>query len=198
MENNELQANITAAKAGRPEGFQAILSIYGPRLYGYFYRATANRHEAEDLVGEVMLRLVRMLDHYDERGRFEPWLFRIAANLIRDRIRRRKTSPGGVSLSAETPEGGSLTETLAAEQEAVDCNIMAQEVNEQLMAALDTLDESTRQMILLRHFADLSFAEIATIMDCPLGTALAKVHRGLKILRAKLERAQGRADKQMG
>ena len=196
METRELLASIQAAKSGRPEGYQAILVGYGSRLYGYFYRATGDRDEAEDLVGEVMLRLVRMLDSYDERGRFEPWLFRIAANLVRDRIRRRKAAPASRPLSGDSPDGPSLLETLAGAERPVDSGLLAEEAREQLMAALETLDETTRQMILLRHFAELSFAEIAEMMGCPLGTALAKVHRGLKSLRVRLERSYGRTDKQ--
>lgn len=188
MDDRQLQASIRAAKAGRPDGYQAILASYGPRLYGYFYRATGDRDDAEDLVSEVMLRVVRMLANYDERGRFEPWLFRIAANLVRDRIRRRKAAPSSLSLSAESPEGASLGDVLPGAARAVDADLLAEEAGEELMAALETLDDGTRQMILLRHFADMSFAEIAKLMDCPLGTALAKVHRGLKALRAKLER----------
>lgn len=191
MDDPQLQASIHAAKAGKADGFQAILAAYGPRLYGYFYRATADRDDAEDLVSEVMLRVVRMLGSYDERGRFEPWLFRIAANLVRDRIRRRKAAPSSLSLSAESSEGANLGEILAGPSRAVDADLLAEEAGEQLMVALETLDESTRQMILLRHFADMSFAEIAELMGCPLGTALAKVHRGLKALRARLERHGG-------
>ena len=193
MDPNELLAAIQAAKHGRQDGFQAVLAAYGPRLFGYFYRAAGNRHEAEDLLGEMMLRLVRTLPEYDERGRFEPWLFRIAANLVRDRIRRRKAAPAGVSLSAESPDGSSMDNVLPAAAQSVDGNLMASEANEQLMAALDTLDDTTRQMILLRHFADMSFARIAELMQCPIGTALAKVHRGLKALRGKL-RAPPAAD----
>ena len=191
MDPSELQATIEAAKAGRSEGYQAILAAYGSRLYGYFYRATGDRHDAEDLLSEVMLRLVRMLPGYDERGRFEPWLFRIAANLVRDRIRRRRAAPANFSLSAEPTEGFNLEDTLAADDEPVETDLLSQEASKHLLAALEQLDEGTRQMILLRHFAGMTFAEISDMMDCPLGTALAKVHRGLKALRAKLERSYG-------
>jgi len=191
MEPQELQLSIRAAKAGRQEGYHALLAAYGPRLYGYFHRATGNRHEAEDLVGEVMLRLVRTLGRYDERGRFEPWLFRIAANLVRDRIRRQKAAPSVGSLSGDADDGRGPLNAVAGRTPPVGEAMAAAEQRDELMAALATLDESTRQMIVLRHYAEMSFAEIAELMGCPLGTALARVHRGLKALRRRMEPPPG-------
>ncbi len=191
MESQELQLTIRAAKAGRQEGYAALLAAYGPRLYGYFHRATGNRHDAEDLVGEIMLRLVRRLSSYDERGRFEQWLFRIAANLVRDRIRRRKAAPTVGTLAGEVADGTGPLGAVATRAGPVGEALAAREQRDELMAALETLDETTRQMIVLRHFADMSFAEIAELMNCPLGTALAKVHRGLKALRRRLESPPG-------
>lgn len=196
IEPEALQAGIGAAKAGRQEGYRCILAAYGPRLYGYFYRATGDHHDAEDLLGEVMLRLVRSLKAYDDRGRFESWLFRIAANLVRDRFRRRKAVPPTVSLSGRSEEAGAVP--VPAASAPVDEGLMADEAGEQLMAALARLDETTRHMILLRHFAQMSFAEIAEWMDCPLGTALSTVHRGLKALRKELRPRAGEAGRDGG
>ena len=183
MEVERLRAMIAAAKAGSAEGYEALLDAYGPRLYGYFFRATRNHHDAEDLLSGVMLRLVRMLGKYDERGRFEPWLFRIAANMVRDRIRRRKAKPLPASLSAESESGDSLADHLPGRVEAVDSGLLAAEASADLREALEKLDPTTREMILLRHFGQMSFKEIAEMLECPIGTALARVHRGIKALR---------------
>ena len=83
MDQQQLRKTIAAAKAGDAEGYRVLLEAYGSRLYGYFLRATGSSHDAEDMLGELMLRLVRRLESYDERGRFEQWLFRIAANMVR-------------------------------------------------------------------------------------------------------------------
>ena len=99
---------------------------YGPRLYGYFYRATGHHHDAEDLLGEMTLKLVRQLEKYDDRGRFEPWLFRIAANMVRDRIRRLKVRPRNVSLSVEDASGRKLSDRLGADDQHVDVNLLAE------------------------------------------------------------------------
>ncbi|MFP3938368.1 MAG: RNA polymerase sigma factor [Phycisphaerae bacterium] len=181
MEPRQLRAAIASARQNSAEGYRALLEAYGPRLYGYFYRATGDHHDAEDLVGEVMLRLVRELKRYDERGRFEPWLFRVAANALRDRIRRRRSRPAGQSLSAGADSD--WASNLPDDGPDPDAPAEAEEASEQLNRAMDRLDETTRQMILLRHFGQLSFREVAELTGQPLGTVLARVHRGIRQLR---------------
>lgn len=183
MEPEQLRATVAAAQKGDAQAYTALLDAYGPRLYGYFFRATGSHHDAEDLLGEIMLRLVKQLASYDDRGRFEPWLFRIAANMIRDRIRRNKTSPAALSLSVEDEDGGSLIDQLPGQEPDAAEGLAGFEASLELSEALAKLDEGTRQMVLLRHFGEMSFKEIADLFKCPLGTVLAKVHRGLKTLR---------------
>lgn len=186
MEPQQLRDEIALAQAGEAGGMESLIEAYGPRLYGYFLRATGSHHDAEDLLGELWLRIVKTIKSYDDRGKFEPWLFRIAANMVRDRIRRIKVNPGPASLSGGGDEGdasGSLADRLEGDAERADERLMATEAGQQLAAALGKLDPPTRQVILLRHFGELSFKEIADICGCPVGTALARMHRGLKTLR---------------
>lgn len=180
-------AVITAVRAGADGAWEKFLAVYGQRLYGYFFRATGSHHEAEDLVSELMVRLVRKMGQYDDRGKFEPWMFRIAANLVRDRIRRIKARPRPMSLDSRDDEQGGLGETISGADCPVDSGLLAGENRSALDAALAQLPEKSRQMILLRHFGDMSFKEIAKIYNCPVGTVLARVHRALKTLRTVLE-----------
>jgi RNA polymerase sigma-70 factor (ECF subfamily) len=135
-----------------------------------------------------MLRLVSKLDKYDDRGRFEPWLFRVAANMVRDRIRRAKTNPAPTSLSIDSEAGASRADQFPANTGQVDEGLLAEEASGRLRRALTKLDDTTRDMILVRHFGQMSYKEIADLFQCPLGTALARVHRGLKALRRMMGR----------
>ena len=76
---------------------------------------------------------------------------------------------------------------IEGDQPSVEHGLMVQEATHRVHVALDTLDETTREMILDRHFGELSFKELAEKHECPLGTVLARVHRGMKALRSKLE-----------
>lgn len=183
MEPERLRAVIVSAQTGDSGAYRELLDAYGRRLYGYFLRAIGNHHDAEDLLGELMLKLVSKLDKYDDRGRFEPWLFRIASNMVRDRIRRVKANPKPASLSVESDTGTSRADQLLAATGPVEDGLLAEETSERLQQALLRLDETTREMILVRHFSQMSYKEIAELFQCPLGTALARVHRGLKVLR---------------
>jgi len=183
MEIQQLRAVIESAKAGEAQGFERLLELYAKRLYGYFFRATASHHDAEDLLSELMLRLVRTLGNYQHRGRFEPWLFRIAANMVRDRIRRRKARPTPISLSAQSDTGQTLGEQMPGRSVEIDGHMLAGEVSQALQISLERLDVTTREMILLRYFGEMSFKELADVFECPIGTVLARVHRGLKALR---------------
>ena len=183
MDSQRLAVTISEAKAGSPEAYQTLLATYGRRLYGYFLRACRSHHDAEDLLGELMLRLVQTLGSYEEQGRFEPWLFRIAANMVRDRIRRGRATPAVVSLDEADGSADAPCRQVQCASPSVDAGLQAAEASARLAMALERLDEPAREMILLRHFGRMSFKELAERFDCPLGTALARVHRGLRLLR---------------
>ncbi|MCY2928938.1 MAG: RNA polymerase sigma factor [Planctomycetota bacterium] len=185
--SQSLQRAIADAQGGGARGFEVILQLYGRRLYGFFYRATGDSHDAEDLVNELMLRLIRRLKHYQHRDRFEPWLFRIAANMARDRIRGLRSRPTPLSLSRENDGEAGMTDPPCRHAEPLEGPLARAERNGQLQRMLDQLDPTTRGMILLRYFGDMSFRDLAETFACPIGTALAKVHRGLQFLRERAE-----------
>ena len=93
MDGEALAAVIRGAQRGDPAAYDVLVDQYAGRLFGFLLRLTGSRHDAEDLMQEVFLRVVRMIGHYDHHGRFEAWLFRIAMNLVRDRGRRASRPP---------------------------------------------------------------------------------------------------------
>src|SRR5262245_5843473 len=106
MDAAELTVLIGRAQKREAAAFDALVDLYASRLYGYFYRLTASREDAEDLLQELFVRLVRMIEQYEHDGRFDGWVFRIATNLVRDRVRRsRKTRAAGLdAVSARDPD----------------------------------------------------------------------------------------------
>lgn len=185
MQSPELDNFVALAQQGRTDGLEWIMRQYSSRLYGYFLRSTGCIHETEDLMGELWVRLLRMLGNYSHTGRFDQWLFRIAANLVRDRIRRKKSRGTAFSLDAGM-DGTTLEPVDNAQVQPIE-TLKTDEARQALQAALAELDEKTREMILLRHFGQMSFAELAKEFNCPVGTVLARVHRGLQKLRQMLE-----------
>lgn len=161
-----------------------LVDLYAPRVYGLLYRLTGQRDDAEDLLQETFLRVVRSIGRYQHVGRFEAWLFRIAANLARDHARRRSHADD------HNVAGGSDAELGLARAATADGDparrLADREAAQRLSEAIRRLPYADREIILLRHSAGLSFREIAGLLGVPLGTALARAHRALRKLRNEL------------
>ncbi len=183
MQSDPLALAIQRAQTGDPTGFDWLVDNYGRRVYGFVYRLTGNRTDAEDLFQEVMLRLVRRIGSYEHTGRFEPWLFRIAANLVRDRARRAETRKVvGTGQSAEENDDILAQE---ADPRTVDPDFglrMSEQIDE-LQEGLSRLPDIEREVLMMRHFSEMTFKEIAAATGAPLGTTLARAHRALRKLR---------------
>jgi len=189
MQADALAKLIKRAQERDPVAFDLLVEAYGKRLYGYFFRLSGSRDDAEDLLQELFVRLVQMIGRYQHDGRFEGWLFRIAANLARDRIRRRKVtqvslSRGSASLPAGDDPLARLADISAARPED---GLNRTELIDRLQQAISRLPDGEREVICLRHFSQLPFREVADVMGIPLGTALARAHRGLAHLREMMQ-----------
>lgn len=184
---SDLESVLDRARRRDPSAFDTLVSLYGARVYGLVYRLLGQRELAEDLTQETFLRVVRTIETYEHDGRFEAWLFRIAANLARDHARKRKRRGSMGSLDAGDPDepGMDLPDEQAAPIGAE--ALIASEQALALQAALDRLPASDREIVMLRHFAEMSFREIADLLKIPLGTALARAHRALGKLKSELE-----------
>ena len=188
MDADQIAELIARAQQRDPAAFDALVGAYSARLYGYFYRLTGSRHDAEDLLQELFVRLVRMVGEYRHDGRFDAWLFRIATNLVRDRLRRAKKTPAvGLDLSPTGCEGTAWAQQPDHKNPDPSEVVHRAEQVDQLQRAIGELPEAEREVILLRHFSQVSFREIADLMGTPLGTALARAHRGLLRLRQLME-----------
>ncbi len=186
MDSDALAAAILGAQRGNAVSFDLLVDQFSGRVFGFLYRLTGSRSDSEDLMQEVFVRLVRMIGAYQHDGRFEAWLFRIAANLCRDRVRKAMRTPKHFSIDAGSDgEGESSASALIppAATDGADAGLIRREDVDALGRALAELPEAERMVIMLRHFSDMSFREIAETMGTPLGTALARAHRALARLR---------------
>ncbi len=182
MDEQQLAEQIAGCQAGRPEAFSRLLAEFGPRLYRYFYRACGSEADAEDMVQELFVRLLEKIGSYEHQGKFEHWLFRVAANLSRDRLRHKARTGPILSLQHVTHDELELGDTLAADGPEPDGRMQQAQQMDALQKALSQLPPPDREIILMRHYGGMSFKELAEHFNLPLGTALAKVHRGLKKL----------------
>jgi RNA polymerase sigma-70 factor (ECF subfamily) len=175
--SDELTHIIDGCKSGDANCFAQVIDLYAARCYGYFYRLTGDRALSDELLSELFVKLVEKIRSY-KGGSFESWLFRIALNIFHDHLRgrqRRKRLLDGHRAELEQESW---------EVRVSDCS---DEQLDKLQVQLGRLDADTREIIMLRFYSELSFREIADMRSEPIGTALSKLHRGLKKLRELME-----------
>ena len=186
MDAQAVTALLAQCRAGDKSAWDALVDAYWQRLYGFAWQSTKNRDLAHDLVQETFLRVVQKLDRYDHRDKFDAWLFRILVNLILDHSRSRVRRPVR-STVVDTSTGAEMTDDMAARTGHPSDPVDYQEDVQRLYAALEQLPEIDRQVLLLRHYGEMPFKDIAKMLHCPLGTVLARAHRALGKLRITME-----------
>ena len=203
MNPDGLSTILHNAAAGDQAAWRELVALYAPRVFGLLRSQCGNDDLAEEITQSAFcpvadkLRAARPDTEdspnepggiYEEHGRFEAWLFRIAMNRLRDEMRRRKRHAvlsgedellndsvrdarrGDSALTWSSPTGG------PEQQERIRA----------LHAAMAALPEADRRVLELRHLAEMSFKQIADLLDQPLGTVLARQHRALRKLRSML------------
>lgn len=188
---------LDRARRHEADALEALVERYSPRVYALLLRLTSSRDVAEDFLQETFLRVVRTIGTYEHVGRFEAWLFRIAANLARDYARQRRRIGPIASLSSPDVDGAPTAAIDPEVPASVGERVESQELSAQLASALAQLPDADREILLLRHYSELSFREIAEILGVPLGTALARAHRALQKLRAQMGVAEVEEDERV-
>lgn len=140
-------------------------------------RMIGDTHRGEDLTQEAFARVFAKRKDYEASARFSTWLWRIAVNLCHDELRRRNRrgeSPLG-SASGDDP----VTIEFAADEPSPDKSLMEQERGEMVRAALMRLPENYRTVLVMRHYEQLKFREIADVLEVPEGTVKSRMAEAL-------------------
>ncbi len=157
-------------------------------LYAAALRMTRNPADAEDLVQETMMRAYRAFDRFEAGTNLKAWLFRILTNAYINIYRKKQREPQKVS--SEEVEDFDLYQELKNHDPAFTRNpetiVLDSLVDSDIIEALDDLPEQFRLAVVLSDIEDFSYAEMAEIMEVPLGTVMSRLHRGRKALQKRL------------
>ena len=157
-------------------------------LYAGALRMTRNPADAEDLVQETMLRAYRAFDRFEAGTNLKAWLFRIMTNAYINTYRKKQREPKKVS--SDEIEDFDLFQELKNHDADIGRSaenvVLDSIVDTDIIRALDDLPEQFRLAVVLSDLEDFSYAEMAEIMDVPLGTVMSRLHRGRKALQKRL------------
>ena len=175
-------------KRGDMTAFEELVERYKQPIMNLVYRTVQDATEAEDLAQQVFLQVFKAADRYRVSAKFSTWLFTIARNLCLNEIRRRSRHPAE-SLDATRPnnEDEPLRQFEDAKSFSPPDQLLQSELSDKIQEALAELPENQRTAILLFREDEMSYEEIAKILDCSLSATKSLIHRGREALKLKLK-----------
>ena len=178
---------IASFKEGNAYAMGVLVSRHKVRIYTSIYVLVKDKYPAEDIFQDLFIKVIETFraGKYKEENRFVQWAMRIAHNLCVDHFRKIKTKP-----VIRTSEGADIFDFLNFAEPSAEDNIMRAQSNEKIMNLICLLPEDQREIIILRHFADLKFREISNILNCSVNTALGRMRYALLNLRKLIEEKQ--------
>jgi RNA polymerase sigma-70 factor (ECF subfamily) len=168
---------------GQEEAFQVLVERWQTPVFAFMLRMLGSREDAQDLCQETFLRMIRSAGTYRPEGQFRSWLFRIAGNLARSRLRRRKILRW---LSFENTGPDPPTTAPDAQQE-----LEREQMRAAVRRAIAKLPDRQRQALILRQYQDLKCGEIADVMGLSNSAVQMLLHRAMLALRKDLGRDRG-------
>lgn len=176
---------IRRCKECDKDAFIQLYKIHEKYLYSLCYSYVQNSHDALDLVQEIYIKLFKNIEKFDEDMPFHPWIRRISVNTCLNFQRTKKHRVISINQSIND-EDFTIGDTLISEKNVLD-DIINLETKGLIKENLKELPTDYRLAIILRYYENLSYIEIATLMDKPLGSIKTYIYRAKKLLRKKLE-----------
>mgnify|MGYP000288846183 FL=1 len=177
---------------GEEKAFEKLVQRHKSRIYTTIYLIVKDQYVAEDLMQDTFIKAVDTIKsgRYNEEGKFLPWIIRIAHNLAIDYFRRDKRYPNVVF-----EDGSNVFNTLDFSEDSVESIQIRQETHEQLREMIQRLPDVQRQVLIMRHYEDMSFQEIADATGVSINTALGRMRYALINLRKQFSQRTPQYDK---
>lgn len=174
---------VSLYQNGNEEAFEMLLHRHKSRIYTAIYLIVKDRYTAEDLLQETFVKAINTIrdGRYNEEGKFLPWISRIAHNLAIDHFRKNKRYPEVV-----LEDGSRLFNSLNFAEDSMESRQIAKETQSKLRGYIKELPVEQKQVLIMRHFLQMSFQEIADRTGVSINTALGRMRYALINLRKKM------------
>lgn len=169
---------------GEESVLEELLRRHKSKIYTSIYLLVKDQYLAEDIFQEAFIKVINTLrsGRYNEEGKFLPWVIRIAHNLVIDHFRKEKRVP--VITSADGTDILNLIQVL---EESTEDRILREQTHIDLRMMIQRLPDEQKEVLIMRHYADLSFKEIADLTEVSINTALGRMRYALSNLRKMME-----------
>ena len=175
------QALLDQYQQGNREAVSQLLERHTRRVRDYVRMLVKDNDVADDLTQEVLIKVVKVLDEgrYTDKGRFLPWVLRIAHNRVLDYFRASKQ----VKTVSESSAGFDILGSTNFAEPSIEDNIISEQCAEEIRALIDELPEEQREVVRMRYYEGLSFKEIAEQTGVGINTALGRMRYALMNMR---------------
>lgn len=183
---------IAQYRNGSEAAFDVLVDRYQSKVFTTIYLIVKDQAVAEDLLQDVFVKVVQTIhsDRYSEEGKFQPWLMRIAHNLAIDYFRKAKRYP---TILME--DGSNIFNSLQFAEASIEDHRIREETLEMVKKLIEELPEAQKEVLVMRHYLDMSFQEIADQTGVSINTALGRMRYALIHLRKKMKQLNFAYDK---
>jgi len=183
---------ISLYRNGNEAAFNLLVDRYQSKVFTTIFLIVKDHDVAEDLLQDVFVKVLHILnsDKYNEEGKFQPWVMRIAHNLAIDHIRKAKRYP---TILLE--DGSNLLNSLSFAEDSSEEQRIKEETLAWVRDLIEELPEAQKEVVILRHYMDMSFQEIAEQTGVSINTALGRMRYALNHIRKKMKQINSAYDK---
>ncbi|MEO6883381.1 MAG: sigma-70 family RNA polymerase sigma factor [Bacteroidia bacterium] len=177
---------------GNEEAIAELISRHKRRIFSYIMMVVKDKQLAEDVFQDTFFKVVHTLrmQKYTEEGKFAAWVLRIAHNLIMDHFRKEKRIPTISNVSNNDGEEFDIFSILKIEQKNAEEEILGKQVRKDIRKLIEELPHEQRQVLMLRHYYDMTFKEISDFTNVSVNTSLGRMRYALINLRKLIEQKE--------
>ncbi len=178
------QALISLYLSGDQPAFETLLNRHKEKIYTSIYLFVKETELAEDIFQEVFIKIVDTLrkGKYNNEGKFLQWAMCISYNMCVDHFRKSKRMS-----KVQSSETFDIFNIIESKDDNMECSIIKNQIHSKLRTIIDTLPDEQREVVILRHYADMSFKEISQLTRVSINTSLGRMRYALINLRKMVE-----------
>ncbi|HAH58485.1 MAG: sigma-70 family RNA polymerase sigma factor [Lentimicrobium sp.] len=182
------QVLINRYLSGNEACLEQLITRHKTKVFSYIFMVVKNKQHADDIFQDTFIKVINTLKSgaYKEEGKFIQWVMRIAHNLVIDHFRKARRMP----IMENSNEDYNLLDNLRIYDESVEERMITEQIHRDVRALIDHLPPEQRDVLLMRHYADMSFKDIAEQTDVSINTALGRMRYALINLRKLIEKKE--------